>query len=186
MVQYTSCVDPFESAARKEKLRQAKETGKLEETAAKMVRANLAKQTRGDEIETSLQNQDIIHATLRLGPVNGDNIAGPSKQTPTKRKASRPPGKKNAQSRASPSRLPGANSRKRKSIQAGTSPRRKLNLDTQSHREENETNRSRQSRDGLPQEYPHQNERYAAPNITLIPAISRQRVDFQNPPNLVS
>lgn len=44
MIQYTSYTDPSESAARKERLRQAEEAGQLEETAAHIVRASLANQ----------------------------------------------------------------------------------------------------------------------------------------------
>lgn len=43
MIQYTTCADPSESAARKERLRQADEAGEFEETAAQMVRVSLEK-----------------------------------------------------------------------------------------------------------------------------------------------
>ncbi|CAN6982211.1 unnamed protein product [Brassica oleracea var. botrytis] len=42
MTQYTSCADPSESAARKERLRQAEQNGQLEESVALMARASLA------------------------------------------------------------------------------------------------------------------------------------------------
>ncbi|KAF2607799.1 hypothetical protein F2Q68_00043305 [Brassica cretica] len=41
MIQYTKSSDPTESAARKERMRQAEEQGEVEETALKIVRANL-------------------------------------------------------------------------------------------------------------------------------------------------
>ncbi|CAN6971927.1 unnamed protein product, partial [Brassica rapa subsp. trilocularis] len=46
MVQYTSCVDPSESAARKERLRQAEENGQIEESIALMARATFASQSK--------------------------------------------------------------------------------------------------------------------------------------------
>lgn len=45
MRQYTSCADPSESAARKERLRQAEDQGQLEDSAAQIVRASLARQS---------------------------------------------------------------------------------------------------------------------------------------------
>lgn len=44
MTQYTICVDPSESAARRERLKLAEEHGKIEQTAINMVRASLATQ----------------------------------------------------------------------------------------------------------------------------------------------
>lgn len=44
MIQYTSCADPTESTASKERFRQAEEQGQVEETAVIMVRASLATQ----------------------------------------------------------------------------------------------------------------------------------------------
>lgn len=41
MRQYTACADPTESAARKERLRQAEEQVEVEEAAIQMVQANL-------------------------------------------------------------------------------------------------------------------------------------------------
>ncbi|KAL0824621.1 hypothetical protein Bca101_048298 [Brassica carinata] len=47
MLQYTSCADPSESAARRERLRQAELQGQLEESAAQIVRASLARKDTG-------------------------------------------------------------------------------------------------------------------------------------------
>lgn len=41
MVQYTNCQDPTESAARKERLRQAEEQGEIEEAADRLARSNM-------------------------------------------------------------------------------------------------------------------------------------------------
>lgn len=47
MLQYTSCADPSESAARRERLRRAELQGQLEESAAQIVRASLARKVVG-------------------------------------------------------------------------------------------------------------------------------------------
>uniref|UniRef100_A0A1J3IU49 DUF4283 domain-containing protein n=1 Tax=Noccaea caerulescens TaxID=107243 RepID=A0A1J3IU49_NOCCA len=80
LVQYSSCADPSESAARKERLRIAEERGQVEESAAQMVRAALANQVSQAAIDstqapmypdlTSPENrsQDRIPISQRLGP----------------------------------------------------------------------------------------------------------------------
>ncbi|CDY43714.1 BnaA08g05060D [Brassica napus] len=118
MIQYTSCADPTESAARKERFRQAEEQGQVEETAVQMVKASLATQptqTEGTEAQSSPAR---IPALLRLGPTtsppedqNQQDAQQQAKAT-TRRKPGRPPGSRKSQS--SPNTLAGANSRKRK------------------------------------------------------------------------
>lgn len=46
MVQYTTCSDPTESAARKERFRQAEEAGHLEKIVVQMVRSSMEKQAQ--------------------------------------------------------------------------------------------------------------------------------------------
>ncbi|CDY22163.1 BnaC01g39380D [Brassica napus] len=72
MVQYTQCVDPSESAARRERLRKAEEEGQLEETAARMVQASLGDKAdvHHDPRETEeTPSAERIPIALRLGPM---------------------------------------------------------------------------------------------------------------------
>ncbi|KAH0910141.1 hypothetical protein HID58_033462, partial [Brassica napus] len=81
MVQYTSCVDPSESAARKERLRQAEENGQIEESIALM-----AQQTETTESGTHSNIPERTSALLRLSsPVPPPNPPGKSPDTSTGR-----------------------------------------------------------------------------------------------------
>ncbi|KAJ4886081.1 hypothetical protein Rs2_25829 [Raphanus sativus] len=96
MIQYTQVADPTESAARRERLRQAKDRGTLEENALKLVKTSLKrKQTAIQASTTSTRTP----ATLRLGPAVQEQTEQPAKDTQTeeiapKRKPGRPPGKR--------------------------------------------------------------------------------------------
>ncbi|WZZ78313.1 hypothetical protein YC2023_098885 [Brassica napus] len=68
MIQYANCPDRTESAARKERLRQAEEQGEIEETALQMVRASLATHTDEPPSEKSPTSADRVPAKHRLGP----------------------------------------------------------------------------------------------------------------------
>lgn len=129
MVQYTICADPSKSAARKERMRQPEEAGQIEETAIRMVRANMINQTQTSITDELEQQPERIHVSLRLGPTNETTITC-RKNTPkvvTRNKPGRPPSNNKAQ--GSPSVLPAASSRKRKIVQMGLSPKKKLNLE---------------------------------------------------------
>ncbi|WZY96568.1 hypothetical protein YC2023_068897 [Brassica napus] len=65
MNQYTAVADPTESAARRERYRQAEVLGEIEETAAQMVRSKLALQVTP---QTTPESPKRIPALLRLGP----------------------------------------------------------------------------------------------------------------------
>ena len=69
MIQYTSCPDPTESAARRERMRQAEEQGDFEETAARMVRASLDNQILVPQSPNNPQisTHERISALQRLG-----------------------------------------------------------------------------------------------------------------------
>ncbi|CAF2188981.1 unnamed protein product [Brassica napus] len=155
MNQYTNCADPIESAARKERIRQAELKGQLEESAAQIARAALARtnavesppspptksqervpasqrlgqRDQDTEIEKDF-SQERLPISSRLGPVGNDMF--PSEEIAPapaqKRKPGRPPGKRTIAS--SPGLLPGASSRKRKVQQVRTpNCRRKLQVD---------------------------------------------------------
>lgn len=173
MVQYATCADPTESAARRERLRQAEEVGDFEQTAAQMVRSSLElqnqNQDRALEVEQTQTSQERVPVAFRLGPSTVLNKTARSdhEQAPSKKKQGRPPGKKS--SKVSPKVLMGANSRKRKSIQARASPRRKLNMDTSN--QNLQTNIATDEASGSRK----------APQMKLVPAISKKMMGFQDP-----
>ncbi|KAJ4882314.1 hypothetical protein Rs2_00807 [Raphanus sativus] len=139
MTQYTNCADPTESAARKERLRQAEELGEIEETAVSMVRASL-----GSVPEPML---DDTHQTItptrlpalqRLGPImENEEVTGSENPPPlaSKRKPGRPPGRKAVA--ASPLNFLGVGMRRRKISKTQPSPSRKKSTVTIPRREEN-------------------------------------------------
>ncbi|CAF1866997.1 unnamed protein product, partial [Brassica napus] len=113
MGQYSSCADPTESAARKERFRLSEESGELEETAIQMVQAALTHQQRpaAEGIETERPaSPERVPALLRLGP--SPTAQAKSPPTEARRKPGRPPGKRRVNN--SPKTLTGAGSRKRK------------------------------------------------------------------------
>ncbi|KAH0872156.1 hypothetical protein HID58_069518 [Brassica napus] len=65
MIQYTKSSDPTESAARKERMRQAEEQGEVEETALKIVRANLDAEAEKRRLEEHT-TPERIPASQRL------------------------------------------------------------------------------------------------------------------------
>lgn len=72
MRQHTACADPTESAAKKERLRQAEEQGEVEEAAIHMVQANLENLSptdgRRQRESPTPASRERVPATLRLGP----------------------------------------------------------------------------------------------------------------------
>ncbi|XP_020880718.1 serine/arginine repetitive matrix protein 1-like [Arabidopsis lyrata subsp. lyrata] len=98
MVQYASCADPGESAARKERIRLAEAEGQFEETAEQMVRASLNLPSAENRKQTSpdlSSSHERIPAALRLGPLNAPPPLPPKpkKRSTAKRKPGRPPGR---------------------------------------------------------------------------------------------
>lgn len=72
MTQYINCADPLESAARRERLRQAEAEGQIEESAAHMVRAAITRKDVADA-QTEVSPAERVHIAARLGPLNQDN-----------------------------------------------------------------------------------------------------------------
>ncbi|KAL0816592.1 hypothetical protein Bca101_073036 [Brassica carinata] len=70
MIQYTSCADPTESAARRERVRRAEEQGEVEETAENMARQMLNVQRTGVQAEIPEVVPPRVPATCRLGGVS--------------------------------------------------------------------------------------------------------------------
>lgn len=75
MTQYTCCADPTESAARKERLRQAENLGEIEEVAANMVRTALETMDITHAPAQQQSPQERIHVAQRLGPLSPNQIA---------------------------------------------------------------------------------------------------------------
>lgn len=96
MKQYTSIVDPTESAAHKERYRMAEEQGEIEQTAAQMVRERIANQETPDLNDDNDTSPKRIPALLRLGPSPPPAQLGthPTNQSEACRKPGRPPGTK--------------------------------------------------------------------------------------------
>ncbi|KAL0678707.1 hypothetical protein Bca4012_006688 [Brassica carinata] len=143
MLQYTSCADPTESAARRERVRKAEAQGTIDESATKLVRASLAhKETANSPISPSSPMEEMTeHIPIidRLGPLNKVprdpvprapimarlgplldevttdeiDLAAFTAQAP-KRKPGRPPGRRKVAS----SPMQGASSKKRQVQQA--------------------------------------------------------------------
>ncbi|KAF8074366.1 hypothetical protein N665_1107s0006 [Sinapis alba] len=184
MVQYTSCVDPTESAARKIRLRQAEEVGEFEETAINMARNTLANQAA---LASSLAPQGTpprVPALLRLGPSPTQEMA-PEPTIEARRKPGRPPGQKKIAS--SPKKLVGSSSRKRKVQQTKTpAVRRKTTpiipqaAGSRDSLHRGEVPRGTQGRRSTPQNSDNQ------PLCNMIPAATKKKkADFQNPSTLV-
>ncbi|KAG5388116.1 hypothetical protein IGI04_029657, partial [Brassica rapa subsp. trilocularis] len=131
MIQYSSCPDPTESAARKTRLRQAEEQGELEEAAAQLVRNSIEMQRMDITEERVEVTPERIPALQRLGqgsePRSALHRLGPHENStprsvqPTIRKKTASQGAK----RLTPSSLApmGAGIRKRKVAKAAPSPR---------------------------------------------------------------
>ncbi|KAF3546554.1 hypothetical protein DY000_02001245 [Brassica cretica] len=66
MMQYTRCADPSESAARRECVRQAEAQGQLEESAAQMVRASLARNEPTEDSPVSPHTHNSAGPQMRL------------------------------------------------------------------------------------------------------------------------
>ncbi|KAH0905658.1 hypothetical protein HID58_037485, partial [Brassica napus] len=77
---YTSCADPTESAARKERLRQAEAQGQVEESAVQMVKASIARENAEAEslAAVGVSSQERIPTISRLGPVNVELMREPN------------------------------------------------------------------------------------------------------------
>ncbi|CAA7062291.1 unnamed protein product [Microthlaspi erraticum] len=139
LVQYSSCADPSESAARKERHRLAEENGDIQEQAAQMVRAALAAKALAASFEEAERVArlspshsptgrpiDRIPTSQRLGPpVEPPETCQQLLSSPvTAKKRGRPAGKK---TNVKGPLLQGSGSQKRKVAQVMQSPRKRQN-----------------------------------------------------------
>ncbi|CAN7131789.1 unnamed protein product, partial [Brassica rapa subsp. narinosa] len=118
MITYTSCTDPSESAARKERLRQAAALGHLEKSA---IRAEGVRAARKETEEHPTDTEErASQEPSRLGPIANleSTLEAATVQSPEvvkKRKPGRLPERRTMAS--SPSQVPGSSPRKRKAQQ---------------------------------------------------------------------
>lgn len=184
MLQYISCGDPTESAARKERMRQAEEDGEVEETAIQMAKSAMAREQQ-PPLEPTRGDSPRIPVLQRLGPSphQPDRDEGPSTQQ-IKRKPGRPAGKKSQ--KASPLALAGASARKRR-VQQTKAPGCKRKLTTTGSKPSKAGTKGREkgasSRGPAPADSNRSSDNQ--PLIKLIPKTSRKKMDFPNPSILV-
>ena len=174
MTKYASCVDPVESAARKERYRLAEETGQLEEAAISLAHAALANQAQQEAEMERPTSPERVPALLRLGPSPSGKSARRSG-----RKPGRPPGKRTIQS--SPKAIVASSSRKRK-VQPKPTACRKINATLkQTTARRNQANRTGGTRSsGVSQDTPLSSDNQ--PLCNMIPrGKKRTKTDFQNP-----
>lgn len=120
MVWYSSCIDPTESVARRERYRLAEAKGQVEETASQMVLAALEQSEKEKQVSNS---QSRLPALPRLGTTNEaeqPEINAIIPALPPKRK----PGKPSSSRMKGP--LGGAGSMKRKVLAVKPSPRKRV------------------------------------------------------------
>lgn len=187
MVQYSSCADPSENAARKERIRQAEESGQVEESAAQLVRASLAAQAISvTPLEPSLspvtRSQDRIPASQRLGPM-APPPALPltdAHQVPlvTKRKPGRPAGKSLQPNQGPLSQE--TSSRKRKVRQVNNSPRKRANSGSPRVKGISKARTSGPRTSQTSRQAGTSTSHQPGPSL-IIPAIRKKTSDFQSP-----
>ncbi|CAA7019208.1 unnamed protein product [Microthlaspi erraticum] len=172
MSQYANCADPIESAARKERMRLAEERGEFEQTAVQMVRHSLRTQSQFSMQREEEVLEPLMHerdpASQRLGPVLTDiPIEEGTIRLPAKKRLGRPPNKKKV--------MPSTpqNPKKRRMTQLTGSLKRRLIMGSTS-RKTSVRNAPKPSVRNAPKSK-------GQPPCTIVPAISKQRVDFQDP-----
>lgn len=179
MIQYTQCADPTESAARRERMRKAEEKGQLEETAVRMVQANLSSNDAEGPSKETENSAERIPASLRLGPSVPVEIE--KEAAPTKKRLGRPPGKRTIP--LSPKLTKGSTSRKRK-IQQTKPPMVRRKMITEEAKASRQKTRGRisNSHDAEGSTNTSDNQ----PLCNTVPAKAKRKTDFRNPSTLGS
>lgn len=97
MIQYTSCADPTESAARKERLRRAEEQGEVEKSIEQIARQLMKDLRPAMELVDTEPPAPRVPVTQRLGPsTQGEENVGVTTETgrvSVKKRLGRPPTK---------------------------------------------------------------------------------------------
>lgn len=177
-IQYTSCADPTESAARKQRVLQGEARGLMAQTAEQIVTA--ATLTNQSFLESLATPSDIHSDKSQDLPVHPANI--PASTLPSaKKRRGRPPLNK-----PKPTQLTGSKSSKRNKVLIQNSPKRRNTPERTG--QPGDTNNSTckggkaKQRLNLQGEENVPSSSKALPKTTLIPAMVKDRVDFQNPP----
>ncbi|CAA7036428.1 unnamed protein product [Microthlaspi erraticum] len=179
MAQYSNCADPVESAARKERLRLAEERGEVEQTAVQMVIHSIQTQSQQATEETL---EPLMHERLpavqRLSFANLTDIpiTEEPERIPAKKRLGRPPNKKKAGLK--PLASMGPRGKIRKVAQIRISPKRRLTVGSSSRKRTQSNSPASQGTRVQTAEGVQSGE---PPRVNIIPAISRRRVDFQDP-----
>ncbi|CAN6850871.1 unnamed protein product, partial [Brassica oleracea] len=97
MIQYTSCADPTESAARKERLRRAEEQGEVEKSIEQIARQLMKDPRPAMELVDTEPPAPRVPVAQRLGPsTQGEENVGVTTETgrvSVKKRLGRPPTK---------------------------------------------------------------------------------------------
>ena len=170
-LQYTNCADPTESAARRRRVLQGESQNLMAETASQMIDAA----TRANELYND-QRRDPLSTPLAAPQ---DSLSIPpgfisSSPTPAKKKRGRPPLNKN-QSKG-PLNLTGAKSSKRNKCTIQSSPKRRNLPGKNGHTGAGTSGSSKRNLSKGPSNI-------ESPRISLVPAVAKKKVDFQNPQN---
>ena len=188
-VRYTSCADPTESLARKQRVLQGESRGLMAETASHILAA-ASLQFNQEEANPS---EPVV---LPLPPLSPDVPIHPAEVASVvaakqKKKRGRPPLIKTTQvgkpAHKSPLRFNGAKSSKRNKVLAQNSPRSRQSAErvTNSLDETLSTTKRKSAKQRLTlaenEAGPSTNR--APPQRTIIPAIVKKKVDFHNPPS---
>ncbi|CAL9230658.1 unnamed protein product [Arabidopsis halleri] len=182
IVQYTSCADPTESAARKQRVLQGEARGLMAQTAEMIVAA--ATLTNHSFLETVASPSDNLPDKSQDLPVHPADI--PVSTLPNaKKRRGRPPLNK-----LKPTQLTGSKSSKRNKVLIQNSPKRRNTPERVGQPEVtiNSTCKGSKAKQrlNLQGEEHNPSSSNALPKTTLIPAMVKDRVDFQNPPKLQS
>ena len=180
MIQYTSCADPTESAARRERVRRAEEQGEVEETAENMARHMMNEQRAlrdSMEVDSLEEVTTRTPAVLRLGDASlpakvGENSSKQGRVS-AKKRLGRPPLTRKL------------GTTKVKSV-AGTVKPRKVTMMKGSPKRKGgrQTINSRKTM-MLNQEIGASTSRQPSvkPSTKTFPTVSKKKMDFHNPSN---
>lgn len=178
-VQYISCTDPTESAARRHRVNQGEAKGLMATTAASIISAAAIVHQMNMPEPKQLPTQASL-PVLELGQTSG--IMSTAQAPAVKKKRGRPPLAKPANK--SPMRLVGAKLSKKQICNVQSSPKRKASQGKEDSPQEEagtslttSSSRRRQNASNVP------SSSKVPPKAKIIPPMAKGRMDFQNPSN---
>lgn len=194
MAQYSSCADPIESAARRERLRVAEEQGEIEEAATNMVRSAMASQSLEEAPAREMEiTPPRIPVAERLGPrseprsalqrlggpdIQPDNAIPQSVDANKKRKPGRPP----RRTPAIPLSRQTGGARKRRVTKAAPSPRAPARRTVNPIPRNEENNHRNNTSRGEPSTVPQADKAQRVRAQTSGRPLKKKGTDFQIPP----